>query len=116
MARAAVDCPNHQINLQMCPCTNEGCDNRGICCDCMRNHVASTEWPLTACMRGIPRPESSMSLPKTVPADCPNHEINVGACPCTADTCERRGTCCACVRHHWLPEGTKGTACMRPRM
>jgi hypothetical protein len=116
MAQPTVECPSYETNLILCPCLSEDCPNRGICCECMRNHLASTQWPLTACMRGASRPESTMSLSKAVPADCPNRVVNLEGCACTSDSCERRGACCVCVRHHWLPEGSNGTACMRPRM
>jgi hypothetical protein len=31
---------------------------------------------------------------------CPNFEINLKDCGCTYTTCERRGKCCECIRHH----------------
>jgi len=113
VAQLAVQCPNHEINQSMCPCLETMCANHGICCQCLRNHIGSTQWPLSACMKGVPRPASTMSLSKTPPTACPNHEVNLEACLCTADSCERRGYCCVCVRHHWEPEGGTATACMR---
>ena len=37
-------------------------------------------------------------------------ESNQDQCPCTAD-CERRGTCCDCLRHHLA--GKSLPTCMR---
>lgn len=113
MAEAAVKCPNYEINLQMCPCTETSCDRRGICCECTQYHVNSTQWPLSACMRGIKRPAGTLSLSKEVPADCPNRERTIEVCACTYEPCDRRGYCCVCVRNHWTEDGTGLTACFR---
>ena len=110
---AAVQCPNLELNLTMCPCTELSCSRRGICCDCMRFHMQSVEWPRTACMRGTKRPPETLSLPLAVPENCPNYKINLEACPCTYEECERRGKCCACVRNHWKADASSATACMR---
>lgn len=31
---------------------------------------------------------------------CPNLTENLDGCPCTADDCPRKGTCCECLRAH----------------
>jgi hypothetical protein len=31
---------------------------------------------------------------------CLRQEINLEQCPCTYESCERRGICCECLRHH----------------
>ena len=105
-------CPNYEINLQMCPCTELNCPRRGICCECIAYHRKSTQWPLTACMR-TDRPESTVSLPKATEEKCDNFDRNLADCPCTAEECERQGTCCDCIRNHWKPDGTGQTACFR---
>jgi len=58
-AAIKAECPNYQRNLDMCPCTNESCDYRGLCCLCVNNHYGDAEYPLTACMRGIARPATA---------------------------------------------------------
>ena len=40
----AKDCPNKEANLPNCTCTYS-CDKRGICCDCVQNHVRSRQIP-----------------------------------------------------------------------
>jgi hypothetical protein len=32
--------------------------------------------------------------------ECPRQQVNLGKCPCTYASCERRGICCECLRHH----------------
>ena len=32
-------------NLTDCPCTWPGCANKGICCDCIRSHLAKKQLP-----------------------------------------------------------------------
>ncbi len=110
---ATVNCPNYELNEQMCPCTEKSCPQHGICCDCMRYHRNSEQWPKTACMRGTKRPESTMSLPIAIPTACPNREINVESCPCTNTECSQHAFCCSCVRAHWKPDGSSRTKCMR---
>ncbi len=108
---AAVQCPNHEINLQMCPCT-EACDRHGICCECVAYHRGSRQWPVTACMRQAARPVQTLSLCGVAEA-CDNQLRNVEACPCEAEECSRRGWCCECVRNHWTEDGTGRVACMK---
>jgi len=110
---AKVNCPNYRINLLMCPCTNDECDNRGLCCLCMENHIGNEQYPTPACMRGVARPEETMMLPKDTVLQCDRLEANQKNCPCTHETCVRRATCCDCVRNHWTADGTGRTACMR---
>jgi hypothetical protein len=112
MAASAVTCTNYELNLKMCPCTSD-CERRGICCECMNYHMHSTQWPRSACMRGTPRPASTLDLPLAIPADCANRARNLEMCRCTYDTCERNGYCCACVRNHWKEDASSATACMR---
>ncbi len=108
---AAVQCPNHEINLQMCPCT-ESCDRRGICCECLTYHRGSRQWPATACMRQAARPVQTLSLCGVAEA-CDSHLRNVEACLCEAEECPRLGWCCECVRNHWTEDGTGRVACMK---
>ncbi len=77
-------------------------------------HSQSEQWPLTACMR-TPRTESTMHLTKVTDPKCANYERNLEACVCQSETCDRKGTCCDCVRAHWKPDGAGRTACMRGR-
>lgn len=109
-----ADCPNHEKNLAMCPCTSLDCERRGICCECLLYHSKSEQWPLTACMR-TPRTESTLELTMVTDPKCGNYERNKEVCPCTSETCERQGTCCDCVRNHWKADGSGQTACMRDR-
>ena len=44
-----VECPNLEINLVDCVCTNEECVRRSKCCECVRNHKAHNNLP--ACLR-----------------------------------------------------------------
>ena len=110
---AAVQCPSFELNQQLCPCAELSCARHGVCCECMRYHMSSTQWPKTACMRGNARPQATMSLPMAVPEKCPNRETNVAACRCTYTECERHAFCCVCVRNHWKPDASSTTACMR---
>ena len=34
-----------EANLAKCPCTSNGCERRGHCCDCLANHLASKTLP-----------------------------------------------------------------------
>lgn len=34
-----------KANAQNCTCTYEPCDRRGICCDCLRYHLAHRQLP-----------------------------------------------------------------------
>ena len=107
----AQQCPNYQINIQMCPCLEESCPRHGVCCECAAYHRTSTQWPETACMGGVGRPEETFALEGLV-SSCDNQSRNAEACLCAAQDCPRRGRCCECVRHHWMPEGSK-VACFR---
>lgn len=109
MPTSREDCPNWEINQQMCPCTNEGCPNHGICCECVQAHAAVGK--LTACMR-VERPFETIRLRGQVPCTH-NLERNQAFCPCGASDCVRRGTCCECIRNHWLPDGSGRVACLR---
>lgn len=110
-----VVCPNIEINKQMCPCTETSCERHGICCLCIAYHAKSTQWPLTACMRGAPRPQATLSLPKEHAEKCAQYETNLERCVCTSETCVRKGTCCDCVRAHWGNEAKPRVTCMRDR-
>ena len=109
---ATVTCPNHAINLQMCPCTEESCTRRGLCCECISYHRSSRQWPDTACMAGAKRPAATLELHGVAEA-CTNQPRNAENCPCESDSCVRLGWCCECVRNHWTADGTGRTACMR---
>lgn len=45
MSHVAEKCPNFQRNFARCPCTYEPCDVKGICCECIRRHLARNELP-----------------------------------------------------------------------
>ena len=36
---------NKQVNLQDCNCTYPGCPKKGLCCECLRQHLAAKELP-----------------------------------------------------------------------
>ena len=38
-------CVNQQENLKDCPCTYEPCPRKGICCECIKYHLANDELP-----------------------------------------------------------------------
>jgi len=31
---------------------------------------------------------------------CPNIEENLKDCPCTYESCDRKGKCCECIKYH----------------
>ncbi len=112
MPMASVDCVNYAVNLQMCPCTNDSCTNRGICCECIQAHAASGSQ--TACMRGAQRESSSLSLSSKVAAKCATNQArNTEFCVCAWEPCDNKGVCCNCVRNHFTTDGTGRTACMK---
>jgi len=49
---ATDSCPNRERNLEMCVCTYETCERRGVCCECVRNHWTEDGKGRTACFRG----------------------------------------------------------------
>ena len=44
-------CPNVKVNLDTCPCTADDCPRHGVCCECIRAHVAGGSLP--ACARHL---------------------------------------------------------------
>lgn len=108
---AVTDCPNRAVNLQMCPCPNEACERRGICCLCAQNHVAKGQ--KSFCLRGAERPAATRSLKGIAPAKCGRQAANLAFCPCDYEPCGNRGTCCDCVRNHWGNATYPMPACQR---
>ncbi|MFW6163058.1 MAG: hypothetical protein ACODAJ_09835 [Planctomycetota bacterium] len=108
---AAVECPNHEVNLQMCPGPSEDCENKGICCLCVRNHAG--KGGKTSCMRGAERPAESRSLSGVATGPCAQFADNKAFCPCDYDACANGGTCCDCIRNHWGNAVYPSPACMR---
>lgn len=39
------ECPNQEDNLKNCPCTYEPCSRKGLCCECLKYHLARRELP-----------------------------------------------------------------------
>lgn len=39
----AVEGPNGEVNLQMCPCPAEHCERKGMCGLCIEHHLARDE-------------------------------------------------------------------------
>lgn len=112
MPTKSQDCLNYQINLQMCPCTNVECANRGICCECLQAHAAAGS--ASACMRGAKRDPATLALARNAAPRCAaNLERNLAFCTCTYEPCGNKGTCCNCVRNHWTADGAGRAACMR---
>jgi hypothetical protein len=35
----------HTLNVESCTCTATGCPRHGICCECLRNHLAHRQFP-----------------------------------------------------------------------
>jgi hypothetical protein len=106
---AVVDCPNRDVNLQMCPCPSEECERQGICCLCVQNHAGNGG--LTACMRDAPRPAETRSLSGSG-GQCGQHPQNLEFCVCDYP-CSNQGTCCDCIRNHWGNAVYPTPACMR---
>lgn len=106
------DCANYEINLLMCPCVNEQCGNRGICCECLQaHHAAGTT---TSCMRGAKRKPETLDLAARATVVCATNQVrNKDFCLCTYDACSRQGVCCNCVRNHFTADGTGRVACMK---
>lgn len=112
MATTPEQCVNYQLNLEMCPCTSETCDKRGICCECLTAH--SSKGSQTACMRGVERDPGTMDLAARASGTCDaNKERNLQVCVCTWDPCDRKGVCCNCVRNHFSMDGSGRVACMK---
>ncbi len=112
MATAPEECVNYELNLQMCPCTSETCENRGICCECIQSHAAGGS--TVACMRGTEREPATVGLSREAAGSCDvNEERNLDFCVCTWEPCGRKGVCCNCVRNHFSVDGTDRVACMR---
>ncbi len=112
MATRPEDCVNYELNLQMCPCTSENCERRGICCECLQAHYAKNS--ATACMRGKERNPDTLALNRLAQTDCAvNKARNLEFCVCTWEPCERKGVCCNCVRNHFSADGTGRVACMK---
>lgn len=40
-----MECVNKSKNLKNCACTYSPCSRKGICCECIRYHLASGEVP-----------------------------------------------------------------------
>jgi len=108
---AQLECPNREINVQLCPCTEKSCPNWAVCCLCVANHRGNATWPFTACQQGAKRPAETVDLPDRVP--CPNVQPNAAECVCSYDACTRRGFCCACISNHWTEDGKGRVACFR---
>jgi hypothetical protein len=45
-----MDCKQAD-NKSNCACASTRCDNHGVCCDCLRNHLAGRSLP--ACLRSL---------------------------------------------------------------
>ncbi len=46
-----VDCPRRKANLRICPCPENDCEFRGICCLCLRSHLSTNSFPV--CVRQL---------------------------------------------------------------
>jgi hypothetical protein len=44
---------NGKRNAEWCPCSNEACLRRGVCCNCVRNHWTAAGTGRVACMKGL---------------------------------------------------------------
>jgi len=106
------DCVNYALNIQMCPCTNESCANRGICCECIQAHVSSGSAP--NCMRGTKRDPATMGLRAQAAQTCASNQArNLEFCVCSWEPCERKGVCCNCIRNHFTTDGSGRVACVK---
>jgi hypothetical protein len=41
-------CPNLDKNNEQCPCGAKDCERHGLCCDCLRAHLAGGSLPACA--------------------------------------------------------------------
>lgn len=39
------DCPNREMNEEICTCTYPGCPRKGMCCECIKYHKERGEIP-----------------------------------------------------------------------
>ena len=39
------DCGNAKVNSEGCACTYPGCPRHGMCCECLKYHLANEELP-----------------------------------------------------------------------
>ena len=108
---AEVQCPNREVNAQMCVCKNTECQNWGVCCLCVTAHRQGGS--LTACMR-TPRSEATLEFSGSE-EPCPRRELTVLTCACTYEPCGNRGICCECLRNHWSSDGSGRPACFQGR-
>jgi hypothetical protein len=46
-------CPRQSVTILNCTCTYEPCGNRGVCCECLRNHWSSDASGRPACYQGM---------------------------------------------------------------
>lgn len=40
-----MHCVNKEKNLENCNCSYPGCEKKGICCECLRYHLAKKQLP-----------------------------------------------------------------------
>ncbi len=40
-----MNCANQDKNMSRCPCSYPGCSRKGMCCECLRYHLANDEVP-----------------------------------------------------------------------
>ena len=112
MPTTAEQCVNYAINIQMCPCTSEACERRGICCECIQAHHAKNG--KSACMRGAERDPGTMGLSGQAVTACDlNQARNLEFCVCTWEPCGNKSVCCNCVRNHFSEDGAGRVACMK---
>lgn len=52
VVQAVSSCANQARNLEFCICSYDPCNNKGMCCSCVRNHFTVDGAGRTACMRG----------------------------------------------------------------
>jgi hypothetical protein len=51
-AEASVVCDLNSVkNLEFCSCTWEPCGNKGVCCNCVRNHFTADGMGRVACAK-----------------------------------------------------------------
>ena len=41
-------CPNKASNEETCPCQSKDCERHGVCCECIRAHIAGGSLPMCA--------------------------------------------------------------------